>query len=75
MAHDPTPVRAGLCYKHTFDEVRARALAQGWTTVDQIGEAMGCGTGCGLCRPYLELVLKTGCTAFAVQPDLRMEER
>lgn len=63
---DPTPVRACLCYPHTFVEIKRKAAENGWTSVREITEALGCGSGCGLCRPYLQRVLETGRTAFAV---------
>jgi bacterioferritin-associated ferredoxin len=60
------PVQSCLCFPHTFAEVKAEAEREGWTTVEEITEALGCGGGCGLCRPYLEQMLQTGETAFAV---------
>ncbi len=66
------PVRACLCYPRAFVELKALADAQGWTTVAEISRAVGCGSGCGLCRPYLAAMLRTGETAFAVLPP---EER
>ncbi len=62
------PVRACMCYPHTFAELSARARAYGWTSVDDITRDVGCGGGCGLCRPYLARMLQTGETAFAVLP-------
>ena len=63
---DKKPVRACLCYPHTFEELKTRAAQQQWVTVREITEALGCGGGCGLCCPYLEQMLRTGETAFAV---------
>lgn len=65
---DDKPVRACLCYPHTFAELKEMAAVQGWKTVEEITEAVGCGSGCGLCRPYLRKMLETGETAFAVLP-------
>ena len=61
------PVRACLCYPHSFEELKRLAQENGWTTVEEITQALGCGSGCGLCRPYLAKMLETGETAFAVQ--------
>ena len=69
MKDDPTPIRACLCYPHTFVEVKSLADANAWTTVADITANLGCGNGCGLCRPYLERVLETGKTAFAISLD------
>ncbi|MDE2128015.1 MAG: (2Fe-2S)-binding protein [Armatimonadetes bacterium] len=62
------PVRQCLCYPHTFAALHALALARGWREVSEITAAVGCGGGCGLCRPYLARMLQTGETAFAVMP-------
>jgi bacterioferritin-associated ferredoxin len=62
------PVRACLCYPHTFAELKRLAETHGWHTVEEITAARGCGGGCGLCRPYLAKMLATGETAFAVIP-------
>jgi len=62
------PVRACLCYPHTFAELKALAERHGWQKVEEITRAVGCGSGCGLCRPYLEKMLATGETAFAILP-------
>lgn len=29
-------------------------------TMEQMAERTGCGEGCGMCRPYLEVVARTG---------------
>ncbi len=62
------PIRACLCYPHTFAEIKAEAQKQNWTTIEAITNALGCGSGCGLCLPYLERMLRTGETAFAISP-------
>lgn len=67
------PVRACLCYPHTFAELKELADANGWTTIADITRAVGCGSGCGLCRPYLAKMLRTGETAFAILPPEEQE--
>jgi len=47
------PVQACLCYPHSFAQLKAMAQENGWRTVEDITAAVGCGSGCGLCRPYL----------------------
>ena len=66
------PVRACMCYPHTFEELKRLAAEHDWTTVEEITAALGCGSGCGLCRPYLVKMLETGETAFAVLPMKRI---
>lgn len=60
------PVRACLCYPHTFAELKKLAEQNHWQSVADITAAVGCGSGCGLCRPYLALMLETGETAFDI---------
>jgi bacterioferritin-associated ferredoxin len=67
---DPTPIRACICHHKTFNEVKQLCAANGWSTLEEIAARTGCGTGCGLCRPYLQRMLDTGETAFAwIPPD------
>lgn len=66
---DDLPIRACLCYKLTFSEIKTLAEENSWRTVPEITAALGCGSGCGLCRPYLQKMLETGETSFAL-PDL-----
>ena len=61
------PVTRCVCFRGTFRALLARARAEGWTTVAEIGAATGCGSGCGGCRPYLAAMLATGATTFAVR--------
>ena len=69
------PVYRCLCFPHTFAQLKQLAAVQGMVTVEQITEQTGCGSGCGLCRPYLELMLATGETAFAVLPATTGEKQ
>lgn len=61
------PVDRCVCLNLTFasllETARSRSL-----TVDQLRAVTGCGGGCGLCVPYLRLVLGTGKTSLAVLP-------
>jgi NAD(P)H-nitrite reductase large subunit len=66
---DPKPVRQCCCYPYSFVEIKRLADEHNWSTVEQIGDALGCGTGCKMCRPYLARILGTGETAFAVITD------
>jgi bacterioferritin-associated ferredoxin len=33
-------------------------------SLTQLEDRFGCGTGCGLCRPYVRRALRTGVTVF-----------
>jgi bacterioferritin-associated ferredoxin len=52
-----------ICKATPFGELYPRAVAAGWSLDDLMRET-GCGTQCGLCRPYLRRMLRTGQTAF-----------
>ncbi len=58
-----------VCFQKTFRELLAQARANGWTTAAEISLETSCGLGCGGCRPYLQAVLDTGATCFAVRTD------
>ncbi|HAT09681.1 MAG TPA: hypothetical protein DCS97_03620 [Planctomycetes bacterium] len=55
-----------VCFRRSFAELVPQARSAGWTTLPQLAAGTGCGTGCGACRPYLERMLATGATSFAV---------
>ncbi len=52
-----------ICKAIPFGELLPKAVAAGWTLPDLIRET-GCGGQCGLCRPYLSRMLRTGETVF-----------
>ena len=52
-----------ICRNVEFSELLPRARAAGWTLDDLVRET-GCGGQCGLCRPYLSRMLRTGETEF-----------
>ncbi|AIE88016.1 (2Fe-2S)-binding protein [Fimbriimonas ginsengisoli] len=62
MSEDDRPVRKCVCFDIPF----ATLKAAGVQTVEEAAERFGCGTNCGLCRPYIAKMLRTGDVAFAV---------
>jgi bacterioferritin-associated ferredoxin len=46
-----------------FTTLSTLAESHGWT-LDDLGEATGCGEQCGMCRPYLRRMLADGTTVF-----------
>jgi len=60
------PVRSCICYPHTFAQLKEEAAQKGWTSVREITEAEACGSGCGMCMPYLQKMIDTGEVAFEV---------
>ena len=64
------PVRACLCFPHTFVELKRLAERNRWSSVQEITEAVGCGGGCSICLPYLAKMLETGETEFDILSDV-----
>ena len=52
-----------ICRDTPFAALLPRARAAGWSLYDLMSET-GCGAQCGLCRPYLRRMLRTGETEF-----------
>jgi len=52
-----------ICHDRTFAELRAAAVADD-LDMDGITKRFGCGSCCGICRPYIEHMLATGQTVF-----------
>jgi bacterioferritin-associated ferredoxin len=68
MEEEELPVRACLCYHTTFARLKQIAQERRLSTLEEIARATGCGTGCGLCRPYIARMLMTGEVAFPILP-------
>lgn len=66
------PVDRCVCHCVPFTELKELAEA-GMDTIDQLADETGCGTGCGMCEPYVRLMLKTGETSFPVMPPQTLE--
>lgn len=52
-----------VCRRMPFAVLEPLARQHGWAVDDVIRET-GCGDQCGLCRPYLREMLRTGATEF-----------
>ena len=52
-----------ICKAMPFGELLVQATERGWNLADLVRET-GCGGQCGLCRPYLSRMLRTGETEF-----------
>lgn len=52
-----------LCEKKRFADIVPSAIKEG-LTFSELSRRTGCGTHCGLCRPYLKRALQTGETEF-----------
>jgi bacterioferritin-associated ferredoxin len=53
-----------ICRNLSFTDLLPRARAAGWGLLDLMSET-GAGAQCGLCRPYLRRMLRTGETSFS----------
>lgn len=52
-----------VCFDLRFSDLK-RKLDERPADLEQIARRFGCGSCCGLCRPYIERMLKTGETVF-----------
>lgn len=52
-----------VCKQVLFADLLPQALARGWDLAGLIN-ATGCGSQCGLCRPYLRAMLRDRVTVF-----------
>ena len=59
-----------ICRNTAFADLLPQARTEGWN-LDDLMKQTGCGAQCGLCRPYLRRMLRTGETAFTelLAPD------
>lgn len=61
-----------VCYEITLEELKRIASETG-CSFDELSEKTGCCTGCGLCEPYVRLMLKTGQTSIDPLPPHEVE--
>jgi NAD(P)H-nitrite reductase large subunit len=54
-----------VCNDVTFSWL-AHLAAEGDATLESLTDQTSCGTGCGMCIPYIEAMLRTGMTSFRV---------
>jgi len=52
-----------VCMDLAFEELLSIARDNG-LTYEELSARTGCGRGCGLCGPYVKLMLRTGRTSF-----------
>lgn len=53
-----------ICHDKSFEEIKQYASEKNIQSVEELRSARFCSCGCGLCGPYVEMVLDTGETAF-----------
>ena len=60
-----------ICHARSFEEVKAFAEGKGFVSVEELQVADFCSTNCKMCKPYVEMMLETGRTAFEPGEYLR----
>jgi NAD(P)H-nitrite reductase large subunit len=53
-----------ICHKKDFSEIKLYVEKNDISSVSELQEQNYCSCGCGLCVPYIELMLETGETSF-----------
>lgn len=61
-----------LCHSVTFEHLKEVADSKGIVEVTDLQNIVPFGTNCGLCRPYVRQMLRTGEVIFdyLIDPDL-----
>jgi NAD(P)H-nitrite reductase large subunit len=67
MNMDPTPVDRCVCHNVMFAEL-LRLHRETGADLDRLQRLTRCGTSCGVCLPYIRVVLTTGRVRLPVMP-------
>lgn len=62
-----------VCHDVTFAELKELSGVVG-ADLDALAARTGCGTGCGTCIPYIQLMLRTGRTELPVLSGAQLRE-
>lgn len=54
-----------VCHNRGFQEIKHYAARNNLNSLEELRDLDFCSNSCGLCAPYVELVLKIGQTVFA----------
>jgi len=63
-----------ICHSRSFDEIKKYAEENHITSVVTLQDQEICSGGCGMCAPYVELMLQTGETAFEASAFYRRKK-
>jgi NAD(P)H-nitrite reductase large subunit len=66
------PVDHCVCHDVTFAELIRLQQKKG-ATLDELRDETGCGTGCGLCIPYIRVALRLGEPRLPVMSDAELQ--
>ncbi|MGM0588541.1 MAG: hypothetical protein ACQETE_09020 [Bacteroidota bacterium] len=53
-----------ICHQRSFETLKEMAEEQDIQSVEEFQQQRLCGCGCGLCVPYIRLMLQTGVIEF-----------
>lgn len=53
-----------ICHRRRFSDIKKYCQEHDISTVEELKDDGICSTDCGLCIPYIRVMLKTGRTAF-----------
>jgi bacterioferritin-associated ferredoxin len=67
-----TPVDRCVCHQVLFAEL-LRVHREMGADLEELRKRTGCGTGCGLCIPYIKVALATGRERLPVMSDAELK--
>lgn len=53
-----------ICHSRSFEEIKVFATEQSISSVSELQDRDFCSNSCGLCSPYVEVLLETGQVEF-----------
>jgi len=53
-----------ICHKRSFNEILEYARNNNYSEIEELKDDKFCSCSCGLCVPYVKLMLETGETEF-----------
>lgn len=62
-----------ICYNISFKRLHELAVHLG-ADLDELQNATGCGTGCGMCTPYIKMSLRTGKHRLPIMTDAQAQQ-
>jgi NAD(P)H-nitrite reductase large subunit len=60
----PNSVTECICHNRDFSEIKEYAHQNNVDSLDELQDQNYCSNSCGLCGPYVEILLQTGQTVF-----------
>lgn len=57
-------VKMCVCHRTSFEQIYEEAHKRNLLSTEELIKAKVCGTGCGMCHPYINKMMVTGQTMF-----------